>query len=83
MMGGIYLEHMRKKMELCLIMSIFAFMMIYLIEFNQLINIGISCGSLYQMKLMKMNLRVKQQSYTMTRSNIRRGMPPTFPLLEA
>ena len=63
-----------KNMELCLIMSIFAFMMIYFIEFNKLIKIEISCGGLYQMNQMEMNLRVKQQRYTMTRSKIRRGL---------
>ena len=72
LMVGLELEYLRKKMELCLIMSIFAFMMIYLIEFNQLIKIEISCGGLYQMNQMKMNLRVKQHRYTMKRSKIRR-----------
>ena len=62
-------------MEIFLIMSIFAFMMVYLIEFNQLIKIEISCGGFYQMKQMKMNLRVKQQRYTVKGSKIRRGVP--------
>ena len=72
------MEYLRKKMELCLIMSIFAFMMIFLIELNQLIKIEISCGSLYHMNLMKMNLRVKQLIYTMTRYRIRRGLLPNI-----
>ena len=52
-------------------MSIFAFMMIYLVEFNQLIKIEISCGGLYQMNQMKMNIRVNQHRYTITISKIR------------
>ena len=52
------------------------FMMIYLIEFNQLIKIEISCGSLYQMNQIKINLIVKQQRYTMTGSKIRRVLLP-------
>ena len=55
-------------------MSVFAFMMIYLIEYNELIKIEITCGGLYQMNQMKMNIRVKQHRYTMTRSEIRRGL---------
>ena len=58
--GWTLIEIPEKKMELCLIMSIFAFTMIFLIEFNQLINTEISCGGLYQMNQMKMNIRVKQ-----------------------
>ena len=46
-------------MDLCLIISILAYMMIYLIEFNQLIKIEMLCGGLYQMNQMEMNLRVK------------------------
>ena len=65
MQDGIYLEYLRNLMGLCLIISIFALMMTYLIEFNELVKIEISCGSLYQMNQMKMNLRVKQQIYTM------------------
>ena len=59
-----------------LIMSIFEFMMIYLIEFNQLINIEISCGGLYRMNQIIMNLRVKQHRYKVTRSKIMRGVIP-------
>ena len=77
-MGGLKLEYLRNEMKICLIMNIFAFMMIYLIEFNQLIKIDISCGSLYQMNWMKMNLNVKQQIYTMTRSKIRIGLRPNI-----
>ena len=61
-------------MELFLIMSIFAYTMIYLIESNQLIKIESFCGGLYQMNQMKMNLRVKQHRHTMTRSKIIRGL---------
>ena len=57
-------------MEICLIMSIFEFIMIYLVEFNQLIKIEILRGSLYQMNQMKMNLIVKQQIYTRTRREV-------------
>ena len=38
-MGGLWLGYLRKKMELCPIMNIFAYMMILLIELNQLIKI--------------------------------------------
>ena len=51
-------------------------MMIYLIEFNQLAGIKISCGSLYQINQMKMNPIVKQQSCVVTRSKIRIGILP-------
>ena len=61
-------------MEIFLIMGIFAFIMIYLIELNQLIKIEISCGGLYQMNQMKMNLIVNQQRYKMTGSKLRRGL---------
>ena len=50
--------------------------MIYLIEFNQLIKIEISCGILYQMNQIKMNLKVKQQRYILTRSKRRIGILP-------
>ena len=53
-------------------MSIFSFMMIYLIEFNQLTKIEISCGGLHQMNPAKMNLRATQQRYTMKKPKIRR-----------
>ena len=63
-------------------MNIFELMMIYFIEFNQLIKIEISCGSLYQMNQMKMNLRVKQQRYTMTRSKtIRVALTKNQPII--
>ena len=54
----------------------FELMIIYFIIFNQLTKIETSCGSLYQMNKMIINLRVKQQRYTMTRSTIRRGVLP-------
>ena len=72
--NGIYLKYLRNLMELCLIMSIFSFMIIYLIESNQLVEIEISCGSLYQMNQIKMNLRLKQHRYMITRSKIRGGI---------
>ena len=56
----------------------FSFMMIYLIEFNQIIRILISCGSLYKMNQTKINIILKQQRYTMTRSKIRRGVLPNI-----
>ena len=43
-MGGIWLEYLIKNMELFLIMSIFEYMMICLIELNQLINIKHFCS---------------------------------------
>ena len=49
---------------------------IYLIEFNNIIRIKISFGSLYQMNQIKTNIIVNQQRYVMTRSNIRRGVFP-------
>ena len=49
-----------------------------MIEFNQLIKIEISCGSLYQMNQMKMDFRVNQQRYTMTIYQIRRGVLPNI-----
>ena len=42
-LDGLYLEYLRNLMGLCLIKSIFAFRMIYLIKLNQLIKIKISC----------------------------------------
>ena len=39
-MGGLWLEYPRKKMGVCTIMIIFAYMMICLIELNQLIRIN-------------------------------------------
>ena len=64
------MEYLRKKIEIFLVMSIFAFMMLYLIEFNKVIKIEISCGSFYQLNQMKMNIRVKKQRHRMTRSKI-------------
>ena len=63
-------------MELWLIMSIFALMKIYLIEFDQLIRIKLSCESLYQMNKMKMNLILKQQRYVIKIFKIRKGVLP-------
>ena len=63
-----------------LIMSIFAFMMIFLIEFYQLIKIEISCGSLYQTNQTRINIRVKQQRYRMERfKNIGGVLPKNQP----
>ena len=60
----------------------FAYMMIYLIEFNQLIKIEIYFVGLYQMNPIKTNLRVKQQRYTMTMSKIRRrALPKNQPII--
>ena len=55
-LAGFYLEFHINLMVLCLIMRRFTFMTIYLIELNQLTRIKISCGILYQMNQMKMNL---------------------------
>ena len=55
-LAGIYLEFHINLMVLCLIMRRFTSMTIYLIELNQLTRIKISCGILYQMNQMKMNL---------------------------
>ena len=59
-------------MVLCLIMSIFAFIMIYLIEFYKLIRISIYFGIFQQINPMKMNLSVIQQIYEMISSEILR-----------
>ena len=67
-----------KEDRLFLIESIFLHMMIYLIKFNQLIKIEVSCESLYQMNPMKIKLKVKQHRYNMTRSKIRRAVLPNI-----
>ena len=60
-------------MELCLIMNLFSFVMIYLIYYspNQEKK---SCGGLYQMNQMKIYPGVKQQRNVMTGSKIRKGV---------
>ena len=73
MQDELQLKYLGNLIELFLIMSILAFMMIYLIELNKIITIEILCGSLYQINQIKMYLRVKQQIYTMKGSKVRRG----------